>query len=121
VIAARGNWQLTCLDPENLVYSCYTVDIYNRAYGFNSAPPRGRIFWVKIDAAEVHPPLFTKVMERQKKNIGKAPEEKFKKGIKVFTKVGVHIHSSICSKYCHNKRGHTKFVQKQMAQQLARI
>ncbi|KAK1666822.1 hypothetical protein QYE76_054981 [Lolium multiflorum] len=109
------------LNPENLVHSCYTVDTYNRAYGFNLAPLRGRIFWDKVDAAEVHPPLFTKVMGRPKKNRRKAPEEKMKKGVKVFTRAGVHIHCSTCGKSGHNKKGHIKFVQKQMAQQLAGI
>jgi hypothetical protein len=109
------------LNPENLVHSCYTVETYNRAYGFNLAPLRGRIFWDKVDCAEVHPPLFTKVMGRPKKNIREAPEEKMKKGVKVFTRAGVHIHCSTCGKSGHNKKGHIKFVQKQMAQQLAGI
>jgi hypothetical protein len=124
-------WQLTCIpchhaiaccrtyrkNPETLVHSCYTVDTYNIAYSFNSVPLRGRVFWEKISAPVVHPPLFTKVMGRPKKNRRKAPEEKMKKGVKVFTKAGVTIHCSVCGKADHNKRGHLKFVQDQVQQQ----
>jgi uncharacterized C2H2 Zn-finger protein len=74
-----------------------------------------------VDTEEVHPPLFTKVMGRPKKNRRKAPEEKMKKGVKVFTRAGEHIHCSTCGKSWHNKKGHIKYLQKQMAQQLARI
>jgi hypothetical protein len=56
-------------------------------------------------------------MGRPKKNRRKAPEEKMKKGVKVFTKAGVTIHCSVCGKADHNKRGHLKFVQDQVQQQ----
>jgi hypothetical protein len=105
------------INPENLVHSCYTVDTYNRAYAFNLVPLRGRVFWEKVDAVQVHPPLFTKVMGRPKKNRRKAPEEKTKKGVQVFTKAGVTIHCSVCGGADHNKRGHIKFMQRQMQQQ----
>jgi hypothetical protein len=36
-------------NPENLVHLCYTVDAYNRAYGFNLVPMRGREFWEKVN------------------------------------------------------------------------
>jgi hypothetical protein len=51
-----------------------------RAYGYNLAPFRRRIFWEKMNASAVNPPLYTKVMGRPKKNRRKAPEEKEKKG-----------------------------------------
>jgi hypothetical protein len=94
------------------------VDTYNRAYGFNLVPLRGRFFWEKVDANPVHPPLFTKVMGRPKKNRRKAPEEKMKKGVTVFTKAGVTIHCSVCGIGGHNKKGHDKFMNAQMQQQL---
>jgi hypothetical protein len=75
------------------------------------------VFWEKVDAVKVHPPLFTKVMGRPKKNRRKALEEKTKKGVKVFTKAGVTIHCSVCGGADHNKRGHLKFMQIQMQQQ----
>jgi hypothetical protein len=43
-------------------------------------------------------------MGRPKKNRKKAPEEKIKKGVKVFTKAGVTIHCSVCGKADHNKK-----------------
>jgi hypothetical protein len=49
-----------------------------------------------MNAITIHPPLFTKVMGRPKKNRKKAPEEKIKKRVKAFTKAGVTIHCSIC-------------------------
>jgi hypothetical protein len=99
------------MTPENLVHPCYTVEAYNRAYGFNLAPLRGRIFWPKVNAPSVLPPLFTKVMGRPKKNRRKAPEEKLVKGKIVFTKAGGKIHCSICGRPGHNKKGHMKFMQ----------
>jgi hypothetical protein len=41
-----------------------------------------------------HPPLFTKVMGRPKKNKKKASEEKIKKGVKLVTKHGILMHCS---------------------------
>jgi hypothetical protein len=76
------------INPENLVHSCYTVDSYNKAYSFNLAPLRGRVFWEKVNGPKIHPPLYTKVMGRPKKNRRKAPEEKVKKGVKTITKAG---------------------------------
>jgi hypothetical protein len=40
-----------------------------------------------------------------------APEEKIKKGVKVFTKAGVTIHCSICGIADHNKKGHEKYLE----------
>jgi hypothetical protein len=104
------------INPENLVHSCYTIDTFNRAYAYNLSPLRGRVFWEKMDAPVIHPPLYTKVMGRPKKNRKKAPEEKLKKGVKTFTKAGVTIHCSICGKADHNKKGHEKYVQNQVDQ-----
>jgi hypothetical protein len=56
-------------------------------------------------------------MGRPKKNRRKAPEEKTKKGVKVFTKACVTIHCSVCGGADHNKRGHLKFMQRKMQQQ----
>jgi hypothetical protein len=50
-------------------------------------------------------------MGRPKKNRRKAPEEKIKKGVKVFTKAGVTIHCSECGKANHNKKGHKKYLE----------
>jgi hypothetical protein len=41
-----------------------------------------------MNVVTIHPPLFTKVMGRPKKNRKMAPKEKIKKGVKVFTKAG---------------------------------
>jgi hypothetical protein len=105
------------INPENLVHSCYTVDAYMKAYAFNLAPLRGRIFWEKTNGVIVHPPLFTKVMGRPKKNRKKAPEEKLKKGVKLLTKAGVTMHCSVCGRPNHNKKGHAKFVERQLVEQ----
>jgi hypothetical protein len=107
------------INPESLVHSCYTIDTYMRAYGYNLAPFRGRIFWEKMNASAVNPPLYTKVMGRPKKNRRKAPEEKEKKGVKIFTKAGVKIHCSVCGRSDHNKRTHDRYMQNvQLQQQL---
>jgi hypothetical protein len=50
-------------------------------------------------------------MGRPKENRRKAPEEKMKQGVKIFTKAGVTIHCSICGKANHNKKGHEKYLQ----------
>ena len=64
------------VDPESLVHSSYSIDAYKRAYAYNLVPMRGRVYWEKMNAVHVLPPLFTKVMGRPKKNRKKAPEEK---------------------------------------------
>jgi hypothetical protein len=56
-------------------------------------------------------------MGRPKKNRKKTPEEKMKRGKKVFTKARVTIYCSICGKADHNKKGHDKYVQS-MAEQI---
>jgi hypothetical protein len=106
------------INPENLVHSCYTVDTYNKAYNYNLAPLRGRLFWEKMNGVKIHPPLFTKVMGRPKKNRKKEPEEKVKNGVKILTKAGVTMHCSVCGKPNHNKKGHAKFVERQLQEQL---
>jgi hypothetical protein len=107
------------INPENLVHSCYTVDTYNKAYAHNLGPLRGRVFWEKMNGVKIHPPLFTKVMGRPKKNRKKAPEEtEVKKGVTILTKAGVTMHCSVCGKPNHNKKGHAKFVERQLQEQL---
>jgi hypothetical protein len=105
------------INPENLVHSCYTIDAFNQAYAYKLAPLRGRVFWENMNAVPIQPPLFTKVMGRPKKNRKKTPEEKMKRGKKVFTKARVTIYCSICGKADHNKKGHDKYVQS-MAEQI---
>jgi hypothetical protein len=55
-----------------------------QAYGYNLVPLRGKVHWEKVNGVEVHPPLFTKVMGRPKKNRTKGIEEKIEKGISIF-------------------------------------
>lgn len=109
------------ISPESLVHSCYTIDTYYKAYGFNLAPLRGRLFWQNMEGVVVHPPLFTKVMGRPKKSRRKAPEEKIKKGVKVFTKAGVLIHCSMCGRSDHNKRTHQRYMDNLHVQQQQHI
>ena len=104
------------INPENLVHSCYTIDTYMRAYAHNLFPLRGRVYWENMKAAPIYPPLYTKVMGRPKRNRKKAPEEKVKKGVTIFTKSGVTMHCSDCGKANHNKKGHAKYVQAQLNQ-----
>ena len=99
------------IDPETVVHNCYSIATYMEAYGFNLVPLRGRVFWEKTNGVQVHPPLYTKVMGRPKKNRRKAPEEKFKKGATILSKHGVTMHCSICRKEGHNKTGHDKYIQ----------
>lgn len=99
------------IDPESLVHSCYSIDTYNEAYGYNLVPLRGRVHWEKMNGVVVHPPLFTKVMGRPKKNRKKAPEEKVKNGANHITRHGLTMHCSICGKADHNKKGHYKHLE----------
>ena len=97
-------------NPEKFVHSCYSIATYKKAYAYNLEPLRARVFWEKMNAAVVHPPLYTKVMGRPKKNRRKTPEEKEKNGVKYVTKAGVPMHCSICKNPGHNKKGHAKWV-----------
>jgi hypothetical protein len=99
-----------------LVHSCYTVETYKRAYAYTLAPLRGRVFWEKMNATRVHPPLYTKMMGRPKRCRRKAPEEKVKKGVTFFNKAGTIIHCSICGKGGHNKKGHHTYLLSQQQQ-----
>ena len=83
-------------------------------------PLRGRAFWEKVDAVLVHPPLYTKVMGRPKKNRKKAPQEKMKKGVPTITRHGLTMHCSICGEPNHNKKGHENWVLNQMAEEAER-
>uniref|UniRef100_A0ACD5Z805 Uncharacterized protein n=1 Tax=Avena sativa TaxID=4498 RepID=A0ACD5Z805_AVESA len=66
-----------------------------------------------MNGVAVHPPLFTKVMGRPKRNRKKGVKETIKKGVKHITKHGVTMHCSICGKVDHNKKGHNKFMESQ--------
>ena len=66
---------------------------------------------VKMHGIAVHPPLYTKVMGRPKKNRKKDPEEKKDKtGVKKLSKHGVTMHCSVCGAADHNKKGHHNHV-----------
>jgi hypothetical protein len=65
---------------------------------------------------QIHPPLYTKVMGRPKKNRKKAPEEKTTKdGAKKLTRGGLTMHCSTCGKANHNNKGHEKYLLSQEA------
>jgi hypothetical protein len=55
------------IPAESLVHSCYSIQTYLEAYGYNIVPLRGRAFWEKVNGVHVLPPLYTKVMGRPKK------------------------------------------------------
>jgi hypothetical protein len=58
-----------------------------------------------MNGVKVHPPLYTKVMGRPKKNRRKTPEEKEKKkGTKILTRSGMTMHCSICETLTAIKR-----------------
>jgi hypothetical protein len=99
------------ISPDKLVHSCYTIETYKKAYAYNLMPLRSRDHWEKMNAVVVHPPLYTKVMGRPKKNRRKTPEEKEKNGIKYVTRAGLTMHCSICGNPNHNKKGHAKYIQ----------
>ena len=98
------------IDPESLVHSCYSIETYKKAYKHNLHPLRGRVFWEKMNGVKVHPPLYTKVMGRPKKNRKKAIEEKIKHGAPTLSRHGLTMHCSICGKPDHNMRGHDKYM-----------
>jgi hypothetical protein len=98
------------ISPESLVHNCYSIETYKKAYAHTLVPLRARCFWEKMNGVTVHPPLFTKVMGRPKKNRKKTPEEKEKQGAKFVTRAGTTMHCSICGKADHNKKGHEKYM-----------
>jgi hypothetical protein len=57
-----------------------------------------------MNATTVHPPIYTKVMGRPKKNRRKTPEEKEQHGVKSITRAGVTMHCSVCGNPNHNKK-----------------
>ncbi|KAK1585731.1 hypothetical protein QYE76_008275 [Lolium multiflorum] len=63
-----------------------------------------------MNAATVHPPIYTKVMGRPKKNRKKTLEDKEQHGVKFITRAGVTMHYSVCGNPNHNKKGHAKWV-----------
>ncbi len=105
------------IDPETLVHSCYSIETYLKAYEYNLAPLRGRVHWEQMNGVLVHPPLYTKVMGRPKKNRKKAPEEKMKNGAMHITRHGTTMHCSVCGKGDHNKRTHDRYIQNQPMEQ----
>ena len=107
------------IDPEQLVHSCYTIEAHKKAYAYNLYPLRARCHWQKQGGAVIHPPLFTKVMGRPKKNRRKTPEEVEKNGEKSINKKGVKMHCSICKESSHNKKGHDKWVQEHLSSENA--
>jgi hypothetical protein len=56
-----------------------------------------------MNAITVHPPLYTKLMGRQK-NKRKNPEEKEKDCVKLITKAGMTMHCSVCGNLNHKKK-----------------
>ena len=66
------------IDAEQLVHSCYTIETYNAAYGYNMVPLRARVHWAKQNGVQIHPPLYTKVMGRPKK-IGERRQKRKRK------------------------------------------
>jgi hypothetical protein len=106
------------IDPETLVHSCYSIETFKKAYAYNLHPLRGRAFWEKMPRVHVHPPLYTKVMGRPKKNRKKAPEEKIKKnGASTLSRHGLTMHCSVCGLQDHNKKGHAKYILSQQVQE----
>jgi hypothetical protein len=105
------------INPDSLVHSCYSIETYKKAYAHNLHPLRGRAFWEKVDAMLVHPPLYTKIMGRPKKNRKKAPEQKITQGVPTLSRHGLTMHCSICGKPNHNKKGHDNWILSQMAEQ----
>ncbi|KAM0914984.1 hypothetical protein ACQ4PT_011141 [Festuca glaucescens] len=107
-------------DSDQYVHRCYSIEAYKRAYAYKLVPLRARVFWEKQPGMQIHPPLYTKVMGRPKKNINKAPEEKITKdGAKTLTRGGLTMHCSICGKANHNKKGHDKYMQSVEANEVA--
>ena len=98
------------IDPGSLVHECYSVETYKKAYAFNVKPVRDQEHWTKMYGIDVHPPVYTKVMGRPRRNRKKDPEEKLmKEGGKKLTKHGVTMHCSLCGSAGHNKKGHKKW------------
>lgn len=111
-------WQLTripcshgiaCLrheriPPESVVASCYTLELFGRAYASNIWPCRDTSEWKKVHGPLVGPPRYEKKVGRSTKARKKGPHEVQGRNGPKLSRHGVVIHCSWCKSTEHNAR-----------------
>ena len=93
------------IKPETVLPACYSIKTFNTAYGFNIWPCRYKSEWEKVDGPLVQPSLYEKKIGRPPKSRKKQPHETQGKNGPKFSKHGVTIHCSHCTKANHNSSG----------------
>ena len=63
------------IQPESVLSSCYSMDAFNRAYGFNIWPCRDKGESEKVNGPQVLPPVYEKKVGRPPKSRKKQPHE----------------------------------------------
>lgn len=95
------------INPEERVASCFKIERYMKAYGYNIHPLRDTPHWDKMNGVPVAPPIYKNRAGRVRRNRKKTPEEIGKRKL---SKTGVTMHCSICHRADHNKKGHHMYV-----------
>jgi hypothetical protein len=93
------------IPAESVLPSCYSVDAFGEAYGFNIWPCRDPTLWEKVDEIEIKPPVYEKKVGRPTKSRRKQPFEVQGRNGPKLSKHGVHItcgHSKVPD---HNSKG----------------
>jgi hypothetical protein len=83
----------------------YSVETFNKAYGFSIWPCRDKSEWEHMNGPTVSPPVYEKKVGRPPKSRKKQPHEVQGKSGPKFSKHGVTIHCSHCSEANHNSGG----------------
>lgn len=91
--------------PESVLPNCYSVETFNKAYGYNIWPCKDRSQWERVTGPEVLPPVYEKKVGRPPKSRKKQPHEINGKNGAKLSKHGVTIHCRHCSEADHNSGG----------------
>jgi len=93
------------IPPESVVYECYSVDTFNRAYEPIIFPCKDMATWEKVNGPQVVPPVYEKKVGRPRKSRRKQPYEvKGTHGTKM-SRHGVIIRCGYCKGENHNAKG----------------
>ncbi|KAL6576711.1 hypothetical protein OROMI_010987 [Orobanche minor] len=91
-------------DPADFVHSCFTVNVYKKAYSFGLPAINGERMWPKGVGYPVEPSLVRKMPGRPKKKRKRDQDEKDPKNPNRLRKVGVEMTCRNCWDVGHNRR-----------------
>jgi hypothetical protein len=93
-------------DPLSYVDSCYSVDMYKKAYGGIVFPCKDKTEWEKMNGPLILPPAYQRHVGRPTRCRRKAPHEvDARGGGKKLSRHGVIMHCSYCGEPGHNMSG----------------